>query len=297
MALLTPEYLQTRRYKAQSDRWTMAHAAEIQAGVWDSNDFKVVQHAAGANMSVDVGAGYALVPDVRSALYHVVNDADVTGLTVAANGSGNPRIDQVALFVHDTVDGGNADDTPLLTVVPGTPTSGATLANRTGAAGLGSRALRLADILVPSGATSIVTANIQDRRPWARGAYYVFTLSGVYTVMGTATAPSGFSTNLELGSNSYVQLTFFGSGSVTTASNTIAGQFFLDNGALASVQVLQPFSTGAVAYAMGYTASPFAFSAGRHTIDCRFSFTGIGARIGAGSTFSIQEILRPNNSN
>jgi hypothetical protein len=46
-------------------------------------------------------------------------------------------------------------------------TSGATLANRLGAASLPQNMLRLADVRIPAGASSV--SEVRDRRPWARG--------------------------------------------------------------------------------------------------------------------------------
>lgn len=177
MALKTPEYLQTKTYSAVRDRLVLQHGGQIQAGVWDANDFKVVQRAAGANMQVDIGAGFALVPandPGNQGLYHVENDAAVLGaVTFSAAHATLPRIDQVYVQVDDTTSGGDVDDIPQFGIATGTPTSGATLDNRTGAVStLPTGALRLADVLVGAGVTSITNANIRDRRPWARGAHY-----------------------------------------------------------------------------------------------------------------------------
>lgn len=174
MALVQPEYLQTKSYSALRDRLMFQHGGPIQPGVWDLNDFRVTQRGAGANMSVDVNSGYALVPANNAGnrgLYHVENDLLMNATVTAAHAT-LPRIDQVVIDVADSTSGGDASDTPTLLVLAGTATSGATLDNRTGAAALGNNQLRIADILVGGGVTSITTSNIRDRRPWARGAYY-----------------------------------------------------------------------------------------------------------------------------
>lgn len=174
MALIDPEFLQVRTYTALRDRLALEHGGQIQPGVWASGDFKATQRGAGANMSVDVAAGFALVPanDVgNKGLYHVENDG-VVNVAIGASHATLPRIDQIILRVNDSTHGGDAGDTPTLTTLAGTATSGATLDNRTGAAALPTGALRLADVLVGAGVTSITNANIRDRRPWARGAYY-----------------------------------------------------------------------------------------------------------------------------
>lgn len=175
MTLIVPEYLQTKKYTAKRDRLTLAHGGPIQAGVWDATDYKAIQRAAGANMSVDVGAGFALVPANNTGnkgLYHIENDASVN-VSLAASNATNPRIDMVYVQVDDSADGAAADDTPQFGVVTGTPTAGATLDNRTGAGTMPSNALLLADVLVGAAVTSITATNIRDRRPWARGATMV----------------------------------------------------------------------------------------------------------------------------
>lgn len=180
MTLATPEYLQTKTYVAERDRFVNQHGAPIQEGVVANTDYptplKVTQRGAGANMSVDVASGPGWVKgdaSARSGLYHVHNQG-VVNVPVAANASGSPRIDQIVLHIYDTVDiAGSGTDTPALEIVQGTATGGATLDNRSGAAALPANAIRLADVLVANGAASILDASIRDRRPWAHGAYFV----------------------------------------------------------------------------------------------------------------------------
>jgi hypothetical protein len=170
MALLTPEYLQTQTYSAQRDR-AMLGDTGLQEGVIGATDLKVSQRAAGANMSVDIAAGTGWVKGdtvTRQGLYHTYNDAVVNAAVTASHGS-LPRIDQVGLRINDSTHGAGSD-TPALEVLAGTATSGATLDNRNGAATLPASWLRLADVLVPAGSSSVTNANIRDRRPWARGA-------------------------------------------------------------------------------------------------------------------------------
>lgn len=172
MALEVPRFLQTKRYPAIELRRALQGTA-IQAGVLAAADLKVTQRGAGANMSVDVAAGGAWVKGsftARQGMYHVYNDA-VANVAIATNSSGNPRLDQIVLRVHDTINGGGAQDAATLEVVQGTPTAGATLDNRSGAPALPTSVLRLADVLVANGAGSIANADIRDRRPWAHGAF------------------------------------------------------------------------------------------------------------------------------
>jgi hypothetical protein len=145
----------------------------LQEGVVGANDLKVAQRGAGANMSVDIPAGAAWVQidtGTRNGLAHVYNDA-TANVAVTASNATNPRIDQAILRYNDTSIPTGSGNTPTLEILAGTATAGATLDNRTGAAALPNDCLRLADILVPATSTSVTTANIRDRRPWARGAF------------------------------------------------------------------------------------------------------------------------------
>lgn len=156
----------------------------LQAGVVGATDLKVVQRGAGANMSVDVGTGggwVAITTGTRNGLAHCFNDATANVVVTASNAT-NPRIDQIYLRYNDSSIPTGSGDVPTLAVATGTATVGATLDNRTGAVALPADSLRLADVLVPANSTSVVTANIRDRRPWARGAYNrIIRTSGTYT--------------------------------------------------------------------------------------------------------------------
>jgi hypothetical protein len=156
-------------------------------GVTGYQDFRVVQRQAGANMSVDVGVtGAGLMRawvrgDTREGQgLYLVDNIDRSAPTastyvaqlnevVTSNASGNPRLDQVILEVLDAQHTG-ASNVAQIRVVAGTPTAAATLDNRNGAASLPSSAVLLADVLIASGAVSVVTADVRDRRPWAVAA-------------------------------------------------------------------------------------------------------------------------------
>lgn len=159
-------------YDAIDLRRSFAH---LQEGVFGSGDWKVTESTPNA-MTVDVAAntGRAMVQGDtigNQGLYVVApHSAAALGMTIGANASGNPRIDQIVLEVFDTTHDGSGSNKATIAVLQGTPTAGATLDNRTGAAALPNTALRLADVLVASGAATITNASIRDRRTWARGA-------------------------------------------------------------------------------------------------------------------------------
>ena len=149
-------------------------ASGAQEGVFDATGWKVTQRGAGANMTVDVAANVGLAQIDGDAVafqsrYVISPHSAVINLDIAANSSGNPRLDQIILDVRDTTHDGSGSNDARCRVLQGTATSGATLDNRSGAAALPGGAIRLADVLVANGAASITNAVIRDRRLWARG--------------------------------------------------------------------------------------------------------------------------------
>lgn len=181
MALRTPFANDAKSYGFE---WLRAMLETgLQEGVLNmagaGTDFKVTAAAAGAPLRVDVAAGAALTKGDSGApgtglsqgLYLTINDAAIANaVALAAADGSNPRLDQIALRIRDTSDLAGAADDATLVVLTGTPTSGATLDNRNGNAALPNDHLRLADVLVPAGATAVLAGNVRDRRPWARGA-------------------------------------------------------------------------------------------------------------------------------
>jgi len=134
----------------------------LSEGVGDTTAMAVGQRGAGANYSVDIAAGDAIVTGdsvTNQGKYYAYNDAvfNLTGFTAAH--ATLPRIDRVTLRVRDAFHGDAANDFSFQ-IVTGTATSGATLANLTGAAAIPNSQLLLANILIPATATTIITANI-----------------------------------------------------------------------------------------------------------------------------------------
>lgn len=142
-----------------------------------AQDFMVQQRLAGANMQVEItmpAGGMAAVQGDSiggQGLYDIpVHSANVLE-TIGTADPSNPRVDQVILEVQDNVLDASGGNLARTRVLPGTPTGGANLTNRTGAAVLPGSALLLADVLVGAAAGSITNSVIRDRRKWARGAY------------------------------------------------------------------------------------------------------------------------------
>lgn len=315
MTLLVPQNQQTQSYTAAKDRYLWSRLEGIQAGVVGAGDFKATQRALGANMSVDIAAGDAWIAGTdttRQGIYMVTNDAgplnvatDTNGAAWAVGHATLPRIDQVILRIFDTQDGsaGNGNkssDSAQLQVVIGTATSGATLDNRNGATALPSSCIRLADVLVPAAATTVTTANIRDRRPWARGGYYrvlkaatAATSSGSFVAIDSAT----FSSRIEC---SGVPLRVLFTGSVTDAVADANSTFQLTMDAVAQGASFHGAQANAAGgYVMGgiIIGTDLLPAAGSHVFDLQWA-TGAGPlNLAANSTLIFEEMVRTNANN
>lgn len=139
-------------------------------GLFARGDFAVTQRAAGANMSVDIGAGRAYVDPAavaRQGSYLVwsgstINTLSNGGYTWAAADPANPRIDLLCIEVADTDFSGSYTGYKFR-IVDGTPNAGAThqLATTYWPA-VPAGCVPLAAIRIPAAATTITTANITN---------------------------------------------------------------------------------------------------------------------------------------
>jgi hypothetical protein len=130
-------------------------------GVIDSNThLKVTERAAGANMSVDVAIGQAVVDgdDQTDQGSYFVHVTAVENVVIGAPPGSNSRIDLVVLRIQDPNAGGPAGDNAIIDVIQGiagaSPSVPATPAS----------CLPLAQVLVTNGDTSVVDAAITDLR-------------------------------------------------------------------------------------------------------------------------------------
>lgn len=151
----------------------------FQAGVIGAGDFKVTP---GSGLSVSSAAGRALVFPTWAGLvfpgrYLCADDAaqasaSFDGGGIPVNSNANPRLDAVVLRVYDHEFDNSGRREWVRQYVPGVAASGAALGGTLPA--LPTSSLLIAEVLVPANATSgtaIPSANIRDRRPWARGAF------------------------------------------------------------------------------------------------------------------------------
>ena len=171
-----PVTLQAGNYSAIDDRrfW----GAGVREGVISGGSYQVIQRAAGANMTVDVaasvGSGAVVQGDSVTAQgnYFVPPTAANINVTIAAADATNPRNDLVVLEVKDDQHDAGGLNQARVRVITGTANASAAATDAPGANGtpaLPSSCLLLAVVRVTAGATSVTTAMINDRRPWAGG--------------------------------------------------------------------------------------------------------------------------------
>lgn len=171
-----PVTLQAGNYSAIDDRrfWS----ASVREGVLSGGSYQVIQRAAGANMTVDVASSVGLGATVEGdsvtaqGEYHVPPTAANVNVDIAAADATNPRNDLVVLEVKDDQHDAGGLNIARVRVITGTANASAAATDAPGANGtpaLPSSCLLLALVRVTAGATSVTTAMVNDRRPWAGG--------------------------------------------------------------------------------------------------------------------------------
>jgi hypothetical protein len=164
--MTTPLYIQTKAYTARMDRQLIEQSLKGE-GFFNRGDFRLTP-TTGLNFTI--APGTVIVRGDSNAyqgLYAVTEEQQqATGLTAAD--STNPRIDSLYIRVYDNPEdaSGLASAVPL--VVTGTPTGGASLDNRNGAAAAPVGAAHICDFLVPSSFSGPLVdgTNIRYRRPF-----------------------------------------------------------------------------------------------------------------------------------
>lgn len=190
MAIESPLYLQTGSYSARQDRFLVDYL--FTEGVTDApgGELLVTQRAAGANMSVDVAPGSAVIDgddaDLQGA--YLVRVTSTENVAIPAPPASGARVDVIVLRVYDSTTTGVGDETTdgaKIEVVSGVPSDTPITPD------VPSTALALAAIWVQAGDASITDARITDRRAQVNHANIgvapegeVFTASGVYEVPG-----------------------------------------------------------------------------------------------------------------
>lgn len=168
----------------------------------------VGQRGAGANMSVDIAIGDAIIPRSDSTYGHPsFNDAVLNQVLTPADGS-NPRRDIVVMYINygqapSTAVSNNTNGVVLTKIVAGTPAgspSDPTDAAIQSSVGSGNPFIKLARVRVGTGVTSLANAVIDDLRTIASALdntgweglssawdYWVYASSTTITVPTNAT--------------------------------------------------------------------------------------------------------------
>lgn len=146
------------------------------AGLFAAGDFACSQRSAGANMSLDIAQGRALV-DPQQATHqglYVVRRTSGTAYNTSADGAytwsaadgANPRIDLVCIEVKDTEMDSSGTTGFRFSIVDGTPNAGATHQMETAYwPAVPTGCLPIAVVRVPAAATTLTTANITNLNP------------------------------------------------------------------------------------------------------------------------------------
>jgi hypothetical protein len=205
MVLENPLWQQANSYPARLDRQFIEDVFDVEGVIKPSGGALLVSaRAAGANMSVDVAAGRAVIKGDDQAdqgSYRVFSTA-VENRSIGAAPGSDSRIDLVIARVRDgNVTGGVSSDW-VIEVIPGA------VAAVPVAPAVPATAIPLAQILVAAGTLSIDAPKITDRRPTASHAAYAprlykgarVTLAAAQSIpTGTLTAVGFTSENWDAG--------------------------------------------------------------------------------------------------
>lgn len=230
----------------------------------------VTQRGAGANMSVDVAIGDAIIQRSDGTYGHPAWNDAVYNRTIAAADGSNPRRDIVVMYIDygqtpSTGVANNTNGVVKIISVPGTAAgspvdpSNATIQS---AVGSGNPYVKLARVRVAAGATSISNSVIDDLRlmatfteqgGWVYDSVYtwVYASASTFTVAGvdvTAQFPVGTKLRLmQAGSLKYFRVTASSFSTNTTVTVTGEGTYTLSN---------TPIDTPAYSYVLTPTGYP-----------------------------------------
>lgn len=160
-----------------------ATEALIGAGVMTAGAMAVTQKAGTPNLSVDVAGGIAAIPGSVSTYQgtYLADNRGSTNVALATSDGSNPRKDLIVARVRDSVYSG-ADDDWGIVAVTGTAASSPAEPTAPG------NSITLAVVNVAAAATSVVNANITNRRTLARPWATAWGLIGQATI--TASSPA-----------------------------------------------------------------------------------------------------------
>lgn len=165
-------------------RW-LDGLANLKSGIFTSGDFTVTQNGT-PNMSVNVATGMAFVRGTEDAtnqgMYWVENEASQNVSIGAAHATLN-RIDLVVIRIRDNAYSTGPSNDATIFVVAGTPASSPS------APSAPPNSFILAEVTVGAAVTSIVTANIANKRTTSLGQGFA-SLRGAFRRCAAATKPN-----------------------------------------------------------------------------------------------------------
>jgi hypothetical protein len=186
-----------------------------------SSDFLVEEQAV-PSLNVDVAIGRAYIKSAIGNCYPVNSDA-VSAKAIGPNSSGNGRIDAVVLYIDLAAtpnSTGEGNDVAKLLVVAGTPApspvapSDAVIQTAVGA---NNPFIRLANVTVANGASSIVNANIAN----VAARVFIKTPTPIYTVTYASTI------NIDYTNGSQQLVVLAGDPTIAAPTNMEVGDFLL----------------------------------------------------------------------
>jgi hypothetical protein len=292
----------------------MLGATALQEGAIGAGSYDV---SAGSNLTCSIAAstgegavvqGDSITPQ---GLYYVAPHTAAIVETHTAAHATLPRIDQIVLEVLDASHDGGASNTARVRIVDGVATSGATLDNRNGAAALPATAMRLADVLIPAAAVTMLAANVRDRRTMARGAYRLLlrnanAAAGNDYITSSVVAVVVDSTNLAPRiecSGVPIRMNLVGQTGSSVSGDTVAISMRMDSVAINGGAI---GNIGVISSGFGYDTNktwPFVPTAGSHVLApwyYRAAGTGnatLYARAAIPLVFEVKETVRPNADN
>ena len=232
---------------AWAARTSANQAGIIAGGLLSPTDCQLSAPASG--MSVNLSPGEMLIGGTEGGAqggYGPFRIQSTTNLIIANANPTNPRIDLICATVNDAKytapAGGVTAGQAAPIVVTGTPTAGATLTNLLGVGTLPGSSLLIGYVLVPAGATSIVTADISNVAKAVATNQAASALGGAglgAVITGTLTWPAssqysnaativlpgatGTTYGLIVPTSNVNNPTFFSSGAITFVTPGVAG--------------------------------------------------------------------------
>jgi len=256
----------------------------------------VSQRSAGANMSVDVAIGDAIIPRADGTYGHPAWNDAVYNQVIGTADVSNPRRDIVVMYIDYSVTpstgvSNNTNGVVKISVVAGTPTgspvdpSDAAIQSAVGAS---NPFIKLARVRVAAGAGSITNSVIDDLRLLAQGILqggwtyddtyvWVYASASSFTVNG-ADVTAQFRAGTKIALYQSGTLKFFVVNSSSFSTNTTVNLLGIGSTTLANVPIDKP--------AFSYFENPAGFAAGLAYVPYKFKATRPSAQTPGAGTFT-----------